>query len=329
MTERDQEADHDQRLKILIREFLREFFALFFPLWVERFDFTTVEWLDKEVFLDPPQGEHRVADLVAKIDTREELPGQWGGESDGLLALIHVEVESDDRATRLRRRMPAFYNQLRQRHRLPVLPIALHLRVGHHGIGWDVYEESFWEHRILHFEYAYIGLPALDAETYVRGDNLLGVALSALMRVPEERRAWLRAEAERRILKSSETPAHRFLLHECVGAYFQLKPEQLREYEQLLGSESFQEVNPMVQTMLEQLLERRVEEQLKERLEEQLKERLKEDKRNTLRMLLGARFGPLAPATQQRLDDLPSERIEELMIAFAKGQSLLEMGLAP
>ena len=182
------EPDHDQRLKILIREFLREFFALFFPLWFERFDFTAVEWLDKEVFLDPPQGEHRVADLVARIPTHRELPGQRVGERGGFLALIHIEVESDDRTTRLKPRMPVFYNQLRQRHQLPVLPIAVYLRVGMQGVGWDVYEEYFWEHCILHFEYAYIGLPALDAETYVRGDNLLGVALSALMRVPEERR---------------------------------------------------------------------------------------------------------------------------------------------
>jgi hypothetical protein len=72
MTERAQEPDHDQRLKILTREFLREFFALFFPLWVERFDFTKVEWLDKEVFLDPPQGEH-LREVTAMVKTLNEL----------------------------------------------------------------------------------------------------------------------------------------------------------------------------------------------------------------------------------------------------------------
>ena len=62
---------------------------------------------------------------------------------------------------------------------LPVLPIALFLRLGHKGIGWDAYEEHFWEHRIVRFDYAYVGLPALDGESYATGENLLGVALGA------------------------------------------------------------------------------------------------------------------------------------------------------
>jgi len=328
MTDQDREQDHDQRLKTLIREFLREFFFLFFPLWAERFDFTCVAWLDKEVFLDPPQGEHRVADLVVKLGTRQELTGQRAGESNRLLALIHIEVESEDRTTRLRPRMPAFYEQLRQRHGLAVLPIAVYLRVALDGIGWDVYREFFWEHCILHFEYAYIGLPALDAEAYVRGDNLLGVALSALMRVPEERRAWLRAEAERRILQSSETPAHQFLLHECVGAYLPLQPEQLREYEQLLGSEPFREVRPMAMTMNETLMERRVAERAEE-IKQEYERRMIQRERDTLRVALEARFSPLPPGAQQHLNALPAERLRDVLLQVVKGLSLQEMGLEP
>jgi hypothetical protein len=43
-----------------------------------------------------------------------------------------------------------------------VLPIGQFLRVGLDGIGWDSYEEQFWGHRILRFEYAaglWHGLP--------------------------------------------------------------------------------------------------------------------------------------------------------------------------
>jgi hypothetical protein len=35
-------ADHDQRLKVLLRELFGEYFQLFYPAWVERFDFTQV-----------------------------------------------------------------------------------------------------------------------------------------------------------------------------------------------------------------------------------------------------------------------------------------------
>ena len=94
--------------------------------------------------------------------------------------------------------------QLRRDSQLPVLPIGLFLRVGLDGIGWDAYEESFWEHRRLRFEYAYVGLPGLEAEPFVTGEHLLGVALSTLMRIPPERRAELHAEALKRIARSGE-----------------------------------------------------------------------------------------------------------------------------
>jgi hypothetical protein len=59
--------------------------------------------------------------------------------------------------------------------------------------------------RNIRFEYAYVGLPALDGEQYTTGENLLGVALSALMRLPADRRAELYAEGLKRIAGSRET----------------------------------------------------------------------------------------------------------------------------
>jgi hypothetical protein len=32
-------ADHDQRLKVLLKEFFAQFFLCFFPAWAARFDF--------------------------------------------------------------------------------------------------------------------------------------------------------------------------------------------------------------------------------------------------------------------------------------------------
>ena len=118
------------------------------------------------------------------------------------------------------------YVQLRRRHRLPVLPIGLYLRVGLDGIGIDVYEEKFWELRPIHFEYLYVGLPALDAVKYVEGANWLGVALAALMRIPKDRVAWLGAEALRRIQAAPLSDQQRFMLGECVQAYLPLDEVQ-------------------------------------------------------------------------------------------------------
>ncbi|MGO9463745.1 MAG: hypothetical protein ACLQIB_20620 [Isosphaeraceae bacterium] len=73
-----------------------------------------------------------------------------------------------------------------------------------------------WGQRILRFEYAYAGLPALDGEQYATGENLLGVALCALMRLPADRRAELYAEGSKRIADSGENDFRRFLLAECL-----------------------------------------------------------------------------------------------------------------
>jgi hypothetical protein len=209
--------DHDQRLKVLLKEFFGQFFLCFFPAWAERFDFASVEWLDKEVFLAPPQGENRQLDLVAKLHLRPGAPPPCEGVTE-LVALVHVEVETRKSAVVLRPRMFDYYVLLRRDTGLPVLPIGLFLRVGLDGVGWDTYEELFWEHRILRFDYAYVGLPALDAEQYVSGEHLLGVALSQLMRVPPERRAELFAEGLKRIVAARDNDWRRYLLRECLEA---------------------------------------------------------------------------------------------------------------
>ena len=51
--------DHDQHLKVLLKEFFEAFFLCFFLAWAGRFDFGEIDWLDKELFLAPPQGEKR------------------------------------------------------------------------------------------------------------------------------------------------------------------------------------------------------------------------------------------------------------------------------
>jgi hypothetical protein len=151
------------------------------------------------------------------------------------LALVHIEIESPDKVAPLRPRMFDAYVQLRRKHGLPVLPIALYLRVGLDGIGIDVYEEHFWELRPVRFEYLYVGLPALDAIEYVQGDNWLGVALAALMKIPKDQVAWLGAEALRRIQAAPLSDQRRFLLGECVQAYLPLDEEQRRQFRGTVG----------------------------------------------------------------------------------------------
>ena len=59
--------DHDQRFKTLIREFFVDFLDLFFRDWAVRLDLRTVQWLDKELYPDPPEGTRHKLDLLAKV----------------------------------------------------------------------------------------------------------------------------------------------------------------------------------------------------------------------------------------------------------------------
>src|SRR5262249_49207655 len=162
---------------------------------------------------DPPRGERRVVDLVARVPLTEAL------EDGSREMLVNVEIGAEDKATRLRKQVAEHYHLLRLRHGLPVLPLAVYLAVGLERRGLDVYGEAGGGVRVLEVRFPYLGLPALDARALVEGDNLLVVALSVLMRVDDNQRAWLKARAMQRIATAELTAYRRFLLMECVEAY--------------------------------------------------------------------------------------------------------------
>lgn len=298
--------DHDQRLKVLLQEFLPEFFALFFPDWASRFDLSAAEFLDQEAFLDPPQGEKRLLDVVAKVPTRDAVPDPSGRGADHWLVIVHIEIESADRAADIRPRMWHYYDFLRRQYELPVLPVCLFLRVGLDGIGWDAYEERFWDHAILRFEYSYVGLPALDCAAYLTGANLLGVALAALMRLPAEDRARIKAEGLDRIARSRDNEAKRYLLAECFDNYLRLGESEQSEFERL-QKERFPEGRTMATGWLEQGRVKGI--------------------RQMFRTLLEKKFGPLEAEVLQQLESLPPEKLEELVPAVLDAKSLKDLDL--
>jgi hypothetical protein len=221
--------------------------------------------------------------------------------------------------------MHSYYEQLRRRHGLPVLPIALYLRVGLDGIGWDEYEETYWGHRLLCFTSAYVGLPGLDGEQYVAGEPLLGVALTALMRVPPARRAAVHAEALRRLAEARENEYRRYLLLECLEAYATLDEAQAHELEALLRTEGYQGAQAMAVTTFEKGVQAGLQ-QAATTFEKGVQAGL-QSWRTALQKQLEARFGPFSPTARERLESLGPERLEALTLALPEAQSLQELGL--
>jgi hypothetical protein len=285
-------ADHDQRMKVAVREFLAEFAGLTVPSWVGRYRLAEAEWQEQEVFLNPPQGERRVLDLVARVPLAQPI----GPATDSLL---HVEIESGDSLTALRERMPRYHHTLLYRSVLPVLSLALYLGVGLEGVGWDEAPETYWEEQLGTTRWRYLGLPRLDAFEYVEGDNILGVALSVLMRCPEDQQPRLKLRAMQRVAQAELNAYRRFLLMELIEAYLPLVGPHLQEYQRLLVTEEFQMVRALGQTTFEKGVEQGEERGV-----------LKGQRELLLRQL-ERRFGPLSPGARTRLESWSVDRLLE------------------
>ena len=305
------DEDHDQRFKALIREFFADFLRLFFADWAARFDLSGVEWLDGELFPEPPGGGRHLLDLVARLRTAGPVDPGAGPDPPALLALVHIEIEAPDRTTRLKPRLPAYYVHLRERHGCPVLPIVLYLRVGLNGLGTDDVVESFWELDVLRFRYLYVGLPGLDAEAYLTGGNWLGVALSALMRIPPDRVAWLGAEALRRLSAAPLSDQQRFLLGECVQAYLPLDDAQRAVYDSIMRGTEYSGVQAVNKTVYQQGRD-------EGRLMGQV---------DLIVALLESRFGGVPADLPERLRLRPPADLRTLAVAIPSAESLAALGL--
>ena len=154
---------HDQFFKELFQAFFDSFMELFFPDAAARLDFSSVEFLDKEMFTDIPQGAVRHADLVAQVRTRE-------GEPE--LIVVHIEVQAR-RDRDFGARMAQYYMLLRLRRQNPVFPIVFYLESGAGGLGRDQYRETIFERPVLTFDYDRIGVRDLRAQDYLEHENPL------------------------------------------------------------------------------------------------------------------------------------------------------------
>ncbi len=229
----------------MIREFFPQFMNLFFEAYAKEFDLTTPQWLDKEILPNPPEGERHILDLVAKLRMTRSLDTNRAEEC---LALVHVEIESQDRTTELKPRLPRYYFHLRDKHRLPVLPIVLYLRVGMEGIGTDEVIEDFGPLLVMRFRYLYVGLRSLDALQYSRDDNWLGVALSSLMHANPDQWPFLGAEALLRLADAPINDHQRYLLSDCFQAYIPLDDVGVEIFERITKAETYSKVKAMNKT---------------------------------------------------------------------------------
>lgn len=298
-------TDHDQRLKTLLKIYLAKFFEAFLPEWRHRFDFDRVEWLENEVFPDPPEGQRQVLDLVARLPLIDAEGIDVGDVAEAFVALIHVEIESGTSIVKFRRRHFRYHASLRQKYELPVLPIAVFLKVGLDGLGIDVYRETCGPLETICFRYCYVGFPTLKAVEYLERNNELALGLMGLMDVPEDERVRLRAEAMRRIHDLVEDEFRQFLLTECLETYWTLNDEEQQQFEALLDEPEYEEIETMAVTTFEKGIEKGIERGI---------ERGRElGRRETALEIACLQLDHVPPEVLARIERFPLARMTELM----------------
>ena len=311
-------TDHDQLFKEVIREFFPDFLRLFFPDQAARFDLSRVTWLDKELFADPPDGPKHVLDLVAELT---EVSG------DSTLALIHVEIESAESVTDIERRLPDYYFYRRRAKRKTVLPVVVFLKVGLDGIGVREIRDPPEGDPTLIFFYRYVGLPALPAADYLRGDNWLGVALSALMKAGNDQRVPFGIEAMRRLGESQLTDGKKSLLGDCIETHIDIPDADSDRFQDILEANATGRVPAMHKTRVQVAHEKGIEQGIERGVKRGIERGVEEGQLLALRAavteLFEARFGSVPPGFAEWLRPIPEPTsLRRILIAAGTAASV-------
>lgn len=301
--------DHDQLFKELLQAFLPEFVALFLPAEAEQINWSSLEFLDKELFTDLLQGSRRSVDLVARVQTTAGTPE---------LLLIHVEVEAAPRGE-FPQRMYEYQSLLRLRHRLPVLPIAVFLRPV--GNADRFYEEYIFGFRTIRFDYHLLVLPRIE-RTSLPDTNPVTHALSPLVAGHPEDPVELTLAALSGIARTASDPARQALLGSFLGAYVPLNSEQQDDLTRRLRDNENQEVTAMLtlwhEQGIEQGLERGIEQGIERGIEQGIEQGLERGMRESVRRVLETRLGELPAHLREALETVTdTDRLANLITAAA------------
>lgn len=297
---------HDQLWKDVLLSFFAEFMELFFPQAAERLDFNRITQVNKELFTDIPDGARREPDLLLEVYTN-------GGDLQ--IILVHIEVQAK-RKLDVPYRMWEYFSLLRLRLKLPVFPVVVYLTKGAGGIVVEEYQESLFGVDNLMFRYNAIGLPDLKAEDYLEKENILALALSALMRGERAKRVSRKLQALDRVVKAGVDEARRSLLINVVDRYLELSAEEELEFNRLTEGLKLQEVKEYL-TSWE-----------KRGIKKGIGQGIIQGKRETLLRLLRHRFGELPGEVIARIGRIESPtELDSLADKLLDARSLAEMGL--
>jgi predicted transposase YdaD len=211
--------DHDQLSKELIRAHAFEFIELAAPEAAEYIDRSSIEFLDKEIFTDPPLGERHEADLVLKA--------RFKGRQTCIL--IHIETQATPQAE-FERRMFVYFADLFRKYGLPIYPIVLFTYLRPHRDEPDVFCVSFPDLEVLKFKFRVVQLNKLDWRDFLHKPNPVAAALMARMQIAPKDRPRVKLECFRMMATLKLNPVKARLIGDFVDAYLKLSGKEHREF---------------------------------------------------------------------------------------------------
>jgi hypothetical protein len=276
--------DHDRLFKELLTTFFAEFLQLFFPELAAYLDPDSVEFLDKELFTDVTQGDRHEADLVVRARFR----GQ------GLCFLIHVENQAQPQMN-FPRRMFGYFARLHEKYDLPVYPIAVFSYDAPLRPEPSAYRIDFPDLPVLTFQFRIVQLNQLAWRDFLDRTNPIAAALMAKMHMEPGERPRVKLACLRMLAQLQLDPARRELISGFVDAYLCLTMEQKREFESEL-----QQIQP----------------QEREGVMEIVTSWGREAQCRLVLRQLRKRLGAVDRVTEERIEALPAEAIEQLAEAL-------------
>jgi hypothetical protein len=214
------------------------------------------------------------------------------------------------------------YIHLKEAHGQPVLPIVLYLRVGMEGIGVDEVVEKVGDFPVFRFYYHYVGLPSLDAIQYAEGDNWLGVAMSALMKMAKEKAPVIGADALLRLADAPLNDFQRFLLSDCIHAYLPLDDEGRDIFERITKAEPYSKVNAMNKTPYDLGMEQGIERGMERGIERGIEQGALRTLRTVAIALLESKFQSVPEHFTQKIHQLPTAALQELVVKIPNAATL-------
>ena len=163
-------TDHDRLFKELIGTFFVEFLELFVPEVRAYVETGSIEFLDKEIFIDVTSGERLEPDLVAKVRFKG-LPAFF---------VIHVENQAQPQKA-FGRRLFRYFSRLHDKYDLPVYPIVVFSFDSPRKPQADTYRVGFPNKVVMEFHYDAIQLYRLNWRDFVNRPSPVAAALMAKM----------------------------------------------------------------------------------------------------------------------------------------------------